>query len=83
MKKDLVAEGGAHKCIHGVHEEMAPGNADAPGEINQSFAKLHDQGYEFVRTARKVFWEKDNIAGLRAYDPQIKDVVEVLRIKGK
>jgi len=67
----------------------------APEEINQSFAKLHDQGYEYVRNARKVFWGKDKSeywiqwtykddnAVLWAYDPLIKDVVEVLRVKEK
>jgi len=95
IEKDLVADGGAHQCIQGVHEEMGPGSENAPEDINQAFSKLHDQGYEYVRTARKIFWEKDNSeywiqwtykndkAVLWAYDPLIKDIVEVLRVKEK
>jgi hypothetical protein len=95
IEKDLVTEGGAHKCIHGVHEEIGPGSTNAPDEINEAFSKLHDQGYEYVRTARRIFWEKDNSeywiqwtykdehAVLWAYDPLVEDVVEVLKVKEK
>jgi hypothetical protein len=95
IEKDLVAEGGAHSCIHGIGDELAPGNADAPEAINQAFAKLDDKGYKYVRPARQIFWEKDNSeywiqwtykdenAVLWAYDPLVKDVVEVLKVKEK
>jgi hypothetical protein len=95
IEKDLVAEGGAHSCINGVYEEIGPGSQNAPMNINFAFAQPLAQGYKYVRTARKIFWEKDNTeywiqwtykdesAVLWAYDPLVKDVVEVLKVREK
>jgi predicted amidohydrolase YtcJ len=72
-----------------------PGAKSASEEVNESFATLSDKGYRFARPARTVFWKadsstywiqwtvKDETRVLWAYDPELKEVVEVLQVRAK
>jgi hypothetical protein len=81
------------QCSHSVHESVEAGNIKAPEEINISFEKLHNKGLHFARSARKIYWKNtdrfywiqwtvddDDVKTLWAYDPDSKDVVEVLKV---
>ena len=74
---------------------IAAGSQFAPEAINKAFASLAADGYFYVRPARSIYWEKDDmnywiqwtVKGdtevLWAYDPQTEAVVEVLQIREK
>ena len=83
---------GGHKCFANL-EPVTAGAPNAPTEVNAAFENLEEMGYQFARTARKIYWKntnsdywiqwtlKNEVPVLWAYDPEIKEVVEVLRIK--
>lgn len=74
---------------------VTPGSQFAPEQINKAFAGLATDGYFYVRPARSIYWEKDDMnywiqwtikddtEVLWAYDPQTENVVEVLQIRKK
>jgi predicted amidohydrolase YtcJ len=83
------------RCFHVDDVKTIPGHSKAPTNVNEAFAALVDKGYEFVRPAREILWKKDNskywiqwtlkddTAVLWAYDPEVNETVEVLRVKEK
>ena len=78
-----------------VLDQVDPGAGSAPAEVNKAFASLSGRGYQFARPARTVYWKstdstywiqwtlKDDAAVLWAYDPDSRDVVEVLKVRDK
>ncbi len=81
------------KSFH--NEEFGPGSRFAPEEVNNAFTNLENEGYSFLRPARAIFWEKDNMnfwiqwtqkddtTVLYAYDPEVDKAVEVLKVMEK
>jgi len=81
------------EAIH--NEEFGPGSRFAPEEVNNAFTLLGKEGYLFLRPARAIFWEKDNmnywiqwtrkddITFLYAYDPEVDKAVEILQVQNK
>lgn len=70
-----------------------PGSKFAPIKINKAFEKLSEKGYKFIKPARAIYWEKDDMNYwiqwtvkndakiLWAYDPQSDNAVEILQVK--
>lgn len=71
------------------------GAVNAPDDVNKAFATLSAKGFEYIQSARSVFWQqteqyywiqwtmRDEIAVLWAFDPELQAVVGVLQIKEK
>jgi predicted amidohydrolase YtcJ len=87
---------GGQGCLPSTRDAWPQAGAkSAPGDVNEAFARLEQQGYEYVRPARTVYWEredtnywiqwtvKDDAAVLWAYDPVDKEIVEVLQVREK
>jgi len=85
--------GGAHAHWGEDYVDIEAGNAEAPPAINASFSALLEQGYQFARPGRAIYWQqtdenywiqwaiKDQVASLWAYDPEAEQVVEILQVK--
>ncbi len=89
LLQDEMAYGG---CCHGHEMEIVPGSLLASQEINDAFAVLKESGFDFLRPARSIYWKdndtyywiqwtiKDGTKTLWAYDPDLKEAIEVLKI---
>ena len=89
--------GGGNAHVHWGEDpiDIEAGNAEAPAAINASFSTLLEEGYQFARPAREIYWQqtdenfwvqwavKDQVASLWAYDPEAEQVVEILQVKKK
>ena len=89
--------GGGNAHVHWGEDpvDIEAGNAEAPATINASFSTLLEEGYQFARPAREVYWQqtdenfwvqwavKDQVASLWAYDPEAEQVVEILQVREK
>ena len=87
--------GGGNAHVHWGEDPVGieAGNADAPATVSDAFSMLLEQGYQFARPAREVYWQqtdenfwiqwavKDQVASLWAYDPEAEQVVEVLQVR--
>ena len=91
---DELSGGGGCRCF-AIDLDVKPGARSAPDEVNEALSSLSEKGYQFARPARTVYWKKsdntywiqwtikDEVAVLWAYDPEIKEIVEVLQVRDK
>jgi len=93
LVSDELWGGGGCRCF-AVDNEIKPGASLAPQEVNEAFATLLNNGYQFARPARTVLWNdnlnywiqwtiKDHSNILWAYDPDLNEVVEILKIEDR
>lgn len=84
---------GGRCCV--VHDRSVPAGArSAPTKVNHAFLEIESRGYQFARPAEKIYWKNtdsaywiqwtadDDGAVLWAHDPDIDEVVEILRVRG-
>ena len=91
VKEEFV--GASCRCCAIRPPSLRSGSAAAPDPVNRAFGALEKEGYEPARPARQIYWEKsdatywiqwtlkDETATLFAYDPEVGEAVEVLKVR--